>query len=63
MPYRVRGTTVEVEHGGRWVPKYKHKTRADALRQMRALYANVPDARPARLPRSIMRAMSRKAGA
>jgi hypothetical protein len=59
MPYRVRGSNVEVEHNGHWVVKYRHKNRADALRQMRALYANVPDARP-KLPSSIMRAMGRR---
>lgn len=49
MPYKIRKINDEYvvvsEHGRRLG---KHKKKSDALRQLRALYANVPDARKKR---------------
>ena len=40
----MKGKTVWVLHNGKWVPKYVHKSHADAIQQLRALYANDPHA-------------------
>lgn len=45
MPYRLRGSNVEVLRDGRWRTAYRHTSRRKALAQLRALYANVPEAR------------------
>ena len=50
MPYRVEGNRVLVERNGRWVVAYVHRNHAQALAQLRALSANVPEARRARPP-------------
>jgi len=52
MPYEVKGTTVYNKDTGKPVKGGHHKTAAGAKRHMRALYANVPDARrPQHKPR------------
>ena len=43
--YKVKGTTVYNIDTGKPVPGGHHKTKADAEAHLRALYANVPDAR------------------
>ena len=45
MPYKVSGTTVMVEKDGKWQVLKKHATRAKALAHMKALYANVKEAK------------------
>ena len=45
MPYKVSGTTVMVEKDGKWKVLKKHPTRAKALAHMKALYANVKEAK------------------
>ena len=46
MPYKLSsdGKTVLVQRSGKWTPLKRHPTRAKALRHMRALYVNVPEA-------------------
>jgi hypothetical protein len=39
MPYRVKGTTVQVKKAGKWVKRAKAKTKTAALRQVRLLNA------------------------
>ena len=41
MPYRVKGTTVQVKRSGKWVTLTKHKKKERAEAHLRALYANV----------------------
>ena len=41
MPYRVRGTVVQVQRSGRWRMLKKHRSHAKAMAHMRALKANV----------------------
>jgi len=45
MPYALRGTTVVNRATGAPVPGGKHPNRAKALAHLRALYANVPEAK------------------
>ena len=47
MPYRIGpdGKSVQVQKDGRWVTKYHHKTHAEALAQLRALYVHDPHAK------------------
>ena len=43
MPYRVRGTSVQVKKNGVWKVLKEHLTRSAALAHMKALLANVKD--------------------
>lgn len=45
MPYKLSGNRVMVERGGKWVLLKAHPSRKKALAHLRALYANVPEAR------------------
>lgn len=40
MPYKVNGTSVFVQKGGKWVLLKKHESHEKALAHLRALYAN-----------------------
>jgi len=40
MPYRIKGTTVQVKRAGKWVTLHRHKTKAEAEAHLKALYAN-----------------------
>jgi len=42
MPYRVKGSTVQVKRGTRWVVLKRHPSAAKAQAHLRALNANVP---------------------
>ncbi len=44
MPYKVDGSTVMVQRGGKWVVLKKHPSRAKATEHLKALEANVPEA-------------------
>lgn len=44
MPYRVRGSDVLVQKGGKWVVKYHHDSHKDALKQLAALQIHDPHA-------------------
>lgn len=48
MPYKIEGNCVKKQDTGETVPGGCHKTYAEALAHMRALYANVEDAKPRR---------------
>lgn len=41
MPYRLKGKTVQIKRGGRWVKLKTHPTVRAALRHLRALRINV----------------------
>jgi len=45
MPYKVLGKTVYVLKGGKWKALKTHESADKAKRHMRALYANVKEAR------------------
>lgn len=48
MPYKLGGAderSVMVKRAGRWVLLKRHPSRKRALAHLRALYANVPEAR------------------
>lgn len=44
MPYKIEGSTVMVQKGGKWQLLKRHKTHGEALAHFRALQANVPAA-------------------
>jgi len=41
MPYRIRGTTVQVKKNGIWKALKEHLTRSAALAHLKALLSNV----------------------
>jgi hypothetical protein len=41
VPYRIKGTTVQVKRAGKWVTLHRHRTRAEAEAQLKAIYADV----------------------
>lgn len=43
MPYRVRGTAVQVKKNGVWKVLKEHLTRSAAFAHLKALLANVKD--------------------
>ena len=45
MPYKISGKMVMVFKDGKWVTLKEHKSHAEALAHMRALMANVPEAK------------------
>jgi hypothetical protein len=45
MPYKVVNSAVMVQKGGKWVLLKKHESHEKALAHLRALYANVKDAK------------------
>lgn len=45
MPYKLDGDTVMVQRGKKWVVLKKHKNHKEALAHLKALYANVPEAK------------------
>lgn len=45
MPYKLDKNTVLVQGAKGWKVLKKHKTRAEALAHLKALYANVPEAK------------------
>jgi len=45
MPYKRRGRTVYVKRGDRWLKLKTHSTVAKAMAHLKALYANVEEAK------------------
>ena len=40
MPYKVSGSSVMIQKGGKWVVLKKHESHEKAVAHLRALYAN-----------------------
>lgn len=51
MPYKIEGSAVFVQKGGKWQLLKRHKTHSDALAHFRALQANVPEAHEKKGPK------------
>ena len=45
MPYKVVNSAVMVQKGGKWVLLKRHESHEKALAHLRALHANVKDAK------------------
>ena len=45
MPYKLAGKKVMVEKSGKWQVLKQHRTLGKAKAHLKALYANVPDAK------------------